>query len=128
MKLQRQISRTVGESEYSKWVIIIPSAQIEELRWNEGDGLESFVKGNILLIKPMTNTKDKPKKMAYEEFRDKVVGVLKSEIQGLTWSSIKEKLSLPQKVPNNLWVRLMEKDVGLKREKDKQGKTIWRLV
>ena len=64
--------------------------------------------------------------MSYEEFRDRIEETLKAEPKGLTWTEIKERLKLPQKVPNNLWVRLMEEDIGLIRE-DESGRTIWRL-
>lgn len=64
--------------------------------------------------------------MSYEEFRDKIEKVLKSNSEGLTWTEIKTKLKLPQKVPNNKWVRMMEKDIGLTRIKEQKG-TVWRL-
>ncbi|MFQ5836522.1 MAG: hypothetical protein ACE5HG_01585 [Candidatus Bathyarchaeia archaeon] len=55
MKLQRHISRVVGKTEYFKWVIVIPSPQINELGWKEGEELQSRVKGNSLTIMPMTS-------------------------------------------------------------------------
>jgi bifunctional DNA-binding transcriptional regulator/antitoxin component of YhaV-PrlF toxin-antitoxin module len=126
LKLQKHTSRIVEGKEYSKWVIVIPSSQIDELGWSEGDELESIVKGNTLLLRPLLNPPEKPKKMAYEEFRDRIKELLKREAKGLTWTEIKVKLNFPQKVPNNLWVRMMETDIGLIREKV-GTKTIWRL-
>ena len=128
MRLMRQISRHVGDNEYAKWVIIVPPSDVEKLGWKEGQELESQVKGRILVIKPQGKRKEKPKKMAYEEFRDKIEGLLKTEPLGLTWTDIRNTLKLPQKVPNNLWVRMMEKDIGLVRELDtKTAKKTWRL-
>lgn len=62
----------------------------------------------------------------YELFKRKIEAVLKAEPNGLTWAEIKRRLNLPQKVPNNRWVKSMEKDIGLIRERTK-GKLIWRL-
>jgi len=128
LQLQRQISRIVNGNEYAKWIIVIPPSQIEELSWKEGMELESYVKGKALVVKPQIKPKEKPKKMSYEEFRDKISGILKTEPGGLSWTEIRDRLKLPQKVPNNLWVRKMEKDIGLVRMLDhKTAKTIWRL-
>ena len=66
------------------------------------------------------------KKMSYEEFRDRIKKVLKSESNGLTWTEIRKKAKLYQKFPNNKWVHRLEKDIGLKRERTK-GKLIWRI-
>jgi len=68
----------------------------------------------------------KPQKMTYEEFRDGIRGILRGKPDGLTWTQVKEELHLLQKVPNNAWVRRMEKDIGLKRE-ERRGKIIWRV-
>jgi len=128
MRLQKQVSRIVGDSEYVKWVIVVPTSEIEGLGWLEGQELESYVDRSKLVIKPQRKSPSKPQKMTYNEFRDAITGVLKSSPNGLSWTKIKEKLGLPQKVPNNLWVRTMENDVGLLRALDQNsGKTIWRL-
>ena len=74
---------------------------------------------------PEKNTDKGDQEMNYEEFRDKVKGVLLKNKNGLTWSQIKEKLNLPQKVPNNKWVKWLEKDIKLVREK--KGTIIWRI-
>jgi len=107
---------------------VVPTSEIEKLGWMEGQELESNVERNKLVIKPQKKSPSKPQKMAYAEFRDSIAGVLKSSPKGLSWTEIKEKLELPQKVPNNLWVRTMENDIGLLRAIDRSsGKTIWRL-
>ena len=35
MKLQKQLSRKVGDVKYAKWVLVIPPSLIEELKWKE---------------------------------------------------------------------------------------------
>jgi hypothetical protein len=65
--------------------------------------------------------------MTYEDFRDKIKGALKAAGHPLTWTEIRTSQSLVQKFPNNQWVHRMETDIGLVREKDKTGKTLWRL-
>jgi len=117
----------VGETEYPKWVVIIPPAQVDQLGWEEGRELESIVEGNKLVIKPLINPPSKQQKTPYEEFRDRIQEALRTEPKGLTWTEIKQRLGLPQKVPNNKWVRMMEKDIGLVRETDKERGVVWRL-
>jgi len=51
MKLQKQLSRKVGEKEYPKWVITIPPKQIKELGWSEREFLESEVNNHELIIR-----------------------------------------------------------------------------
>jgi len=128
MRLLKQVSRLVGNNEYSKWVIIVPPHQVEELRWKEDEELESYVKGKSLLIKPLTEQREKPQKMSYLDFKERISALLNTELGGLSWSEIRRNLQLPQKVPNNLWVRMMEKDIGLVRHLDnKTAKVIWKL-
>ncbi len=111
MKLQKQVSRVVEGIEYVKWVIIIPPSQIEKLGWSEGEELESKVNGNALTVRPMVNPPEKPKKMTYEEFKEVIKEELEKEPEGLSWTEIKKRRSeLYQRVPNNLWVRLMEQE------------------
>lgn len=129
MRLQRQISRQIEGNEYSKWVIIVPPSLVEELGWQEGAELHSFAKGKTLVIELQTTPKEKkPSKMPYEEFRERILAILKTKPEGLSWTEIRSILALSQKVPNNLWVRMMEKDVNLIRNLDhKTGKTLWRI-
>jgi len=62
----------------------------------------------------------------YEKFKTQIEAALKAEPNGFTWTEIRNKLSLPQKFPNNKWVRMMERDIGLTRVKEKKG-TVWKL-
>ena len=50
MKLQKQLSRKVGDKEYAKYVIVIKPKYIEKLGWKEGEELEAEVKGDKLVI------------------------------------------------------------------------------
>ena len=65
--------------------------------------------------------------MTYEDFKTTIECVLIGAGKPLTWSEIKQIAGLPQKAPNNKWVRQMETDIGLIREKGKGGKMLWRL-
>ncbi len=51
MKLQKQLSRKVGDVEYAKWVLVIPPKMIEELKWKEGQELKVEIKENKLVVK-----------------------------------------------------------------------------
>ena len=65
--------------------------------------------------------------MSYEDFRDAIKRTLKEAKQPLTWTEIRTTAKLPQALPNNGWVRRMEKDIGLKREKDSHGVIHWQV-
>lgn len=52
MKLQKQLSRKVGNEEYAKWVVVIPPEKIKELGWKEGVDLEADPNNNRLILKP----------------------------------------------------------------------------
>jgi bifunctional DNA-binding transcriptional regulator/antitoxin component of YhaV-PrlF toxin-antitoxin module len=128
MKLQRQVTRVVEDKEYTKWVITIPPEQIESLGWKEGEELESRLGKNSLIIKKASLKNKDSGKMTYEEFKNAILNLLRTEPQGLSWMEIKKRLNLPQKVPNNLWVKMMERDIGLVRHLNhKTSKTIWRV-
>lgn len=65
--------------------------------------------------------------MPYEEFKDKVNTALEKAGQPLTWTEIRTSAGLAQKFPNNQWVRRLEKDIGLTRERDKAGIVHWQI-
>jgi len=65
--------------------------------------------------------------MSYEQFRDIIQKTLRKCDGTLTWTEIRTIAKLPQSFPNNKWVNRLEKDVGLKRSKDKQGIIQWSL-
>lgn len=51
IKLQKQLSRRVGNKEYPKWVIIVPPKQIDALAWKEGECLESEINNQELIVR-----------------------------------------------------------------------------
>lgn len=51
MKLQKQLSRKIGNKEYSKYVITLPPKKIKKLGWKEGQELEIKESSNRLVIK-----------------------------------------------------------------------------
>jgi antitoxin component of MazEF toxin-antitoxin module len=127
LKLQKNKTRAIEGKEYYKWVIVVPPEQIEELHWDEGEELESFVKNDQLRIRLMTKTSKENEKMNYEQFKQIIKEELLTEPSGLTWTEIKSRRpELYQKLPNNLWVRTLEREIGLVRNKI-GTKTIWKL-
>lgn len=64
--------------------------------------------------------------MTYEEFRDKIASVL-DNYGTQTWTEVRTRAALPQLFPNNVWVRRMEKDIGLNRKKSPDGRINWSL-
>jgi antitoxin component of MazEF toxin-antitoxin module len=50
MRLQKHVTRKVGDKEYAKYVVVIPPEHIDELEWKEGQELEPEVKGKKLVI------------------------------------------------------------------------------
>jgi antitoxin component of MazEF toxin-antitoxin module len=51
MRLQKQLSRKLGNKEYPKWVITIPPKLIDILGWKEGEYLESEINDQQLIIR-----------------------------------------------------------------------------
>ncbi|MEK6889395.1 MAG: AbrB/MazE/SpoVT family DNA-binding domain-containing protein [Nanoarchaeota archaeon] len=49
-KLQKQLSRKVGDKEYSKYVIVIPSSEIEKSGLKEGQELKLETRNNKIII------------------------------------------------------------------------------
>lgn len=50
MRLQSQVSRKVGDTEYKKSWIVIPEKLLKKLGWKTGQELEAEIKGNKLVI------------------------------------------------------------------------------
>ena len=73
---------------------------------------------------------NRPRKAAsmltYEDFRDRIQQTLR-ESGPLTWTEIRTAAKLPQLFPNNKWVRRMERDINLKRNRDPRGIIKWQL-
>jgi hypothetical protein len=91
----------------------------EELRNN----IRRLSMERSLILKEISRRK---RWVQYEEFKNKILKLLTDETNGLTWAEIKQKLDLPQRVPSNKWVRMLERDIGLIRIKEARG-IVWRL-
>lgn len=52
VKLQKQLSRKVGDISYPKYVVTIPPKQIEEAGWKEGTELEAVVQEGKIVLRP----------------------------------------------------------------------------
>lgn len=130
MRLQRHFAYTHKGKRYYKNVLVIPDNIVDELGWNIGDEIESVIERDTLLLQATPTAMSRPIAVAkdpYEDFRDEMKKILEKEPQGLSWSQIKRKLQLSQRTPYHKWVKKMEKDIGLLREK-KGSKKIWRLA
>lgn len=55
MKLQKQMSRKVGDAEYSKYVIVIPPEEIKKIGWTEGEDLQIEVRHKKAIITSKEN-------------------------------------------------------------------------
>ena len=131
MKLQKVHAYDYGNRSQFKHIITLQEDLINQLGWESGSELEATIRDNGIQIsfvsKPIKNEKPKTlePKMTYPEFRDKIKGALEHKDNGMTWTELKESLELEQVVPNNRWVRQLEKDIGLKRVRDTKG-VVWR--
>jgi hypothetical protein len=130
MRLQKVTSRSVGDRTYHKYVLTLPEDLIDSAGWEAGGEVTAKLRGHEVVLTysaEAAGTRPRPKKIGsdYERFRDSIRQELASEPEGLTWSEIRKRLSLDQKVPNNVWVRRMERDIGLLRVKGPTG-TRWR--
>jgi antitoxin component of MazEF toxin-antitoxin module len=133
MKLQRQRAYKLDDTRWQyKYVITVPETLIDQLGWKTGSELQVTLKESSLVVNFVSGPSEKSKrivatKMTYEEFRDKIKGVLQYNDRGMTWTQIRTRLKLDQVVPNNKWVRQMEKDIGLMRVKETDGVIVWRV-
>ena len=96
--------------------------------WIPRGGIENEPKTcpNLKCKSPYWN---KPRKSAtsYEAFSKAIAKVLKEAGKPITWTEVRTAAGLPQAFPNNKWVRDMERDIGLKRERDEHGIIHWHL-
>lgn len=51
MKLQKQLSRRIGNKEYPKWIVTIPPSKVRQLGWKAGEELETVIEENKLILK-----------------------------------------------------------------------------
>jgi hypothetical protein len=131
MKLQRVESRSVGDRTYHKYVLTLPEELVREAGWVAGDSVQGKVSGSeIVLIAERGPTwlgKVIERQNEYDVFRDRISRALTASKSGLTWTQLRDKLGLPQRVPNNVWVRRLEADIGLLRVKSAGKGVLWKL-
>ena len=65
--------------------------------------------------------------MTYFEFREVVLTELRRKSAGLTWRELKEGAGLPYRTACPEWVRRLEREDGLRREKGTGRALVWRL-
>jgi len=127
MKLQRHISRKIDGKKYEKWVITLPDSLISRLKWIEGNELGAEAQGDLLILRKKQDKEIiSEKKQEYFEFKEKVLEGLTGEKEGLTWGELRKKQGLRQAKPFHDWVRALEKDIGLMRQR-KGTQIFWRL-
>jgi hypothetical protein len=135
VKLQKVKSYKLPSGQYQyKYLVTVPETDIQTLGWKEGMELVDSVdpEKTSLIFKPGEN-QPKPKrrvistKLTYDQFKTKVKQTLQYQDNGMTWTQIRDKLGLDQVVPNNKWVRQLEKDIGLERVKQKDNQVVWRV-
>src|SRR5437870_5490812 len=56
--------------------------------------------------------------LSYDDFKNQIGAVLQKAGHPLTWTEVRTDARLPQAFPNNQWVRRLEKDIGLRRDRD----------
>jgi hypothetical protein len=66
------------------------------------------------------------KRNAYVEFREKIKTALQGEWDGLTWNQLKKKAEIEQTYLCYTWVRQLENEIGLTRERSGR-KVYWKL-
>ena len=64
---------------------------------------------------------------SYEKFKSAIQATLREAAGELTWTEIRTFAKLPQKFPNNQWVRDLERDIQLRRNRDHNGIIKWSL-
>jgi len=68
----------------------------------------------------------KMERNTYVEFREKVKTALQGERDGLAWNQLKKKAEIEQAYLCYIWVRQLENEIGLTRERHGR-KVYWKL-
>lgn len=55
MQLQKQLSRKVGNTEYAKYVIVIPPEEIKKIGWRVGEELSIDIRHKKAIITSKEN-------------------------------------------------------------------------
>ena len=65
--------------------------------------------------------------MLYIEFKNRIRSFLMENSSGATWKELKEALDLPYKTPCPTWIKKLEADIGLLRERGQSKALNWRI-
>ena len=65
--------------------------------------------------------------MRYIDFKDAILAELRRCPTGLSWSELRERLALPYERPCQEWVRRLEAETGLRRERGSTPAFVWKL-
>lgn len=65
--------------------------------------------------------------MRYTDFKDAISRELRRCPAGLTWSELRGRLALPYERPCREWVKRMEAETGMKRERGSTSAFVWKL-
>jgi hypothetical protein len=65
--------------------------------------------------------------MRYVDFRDRIEAELRRTSSGRTWRELRDRLDLPYERPCPTWVRKLEEEIGLVREKGAGRAFVWTI-
>ena len=63
--------------------------------------------------------------MRYVEFRDTIEQALRDHPDGLTWKDLRDRYDLPYDRPCPTWVRKLEGEIALRRERGHGRAFLW---
>jgi bifunctional DNA-binding transcriptional regulator/antitoxin component of YhaV-PrlF toxin-antitoxin module len=126
MRLQRSVTRRVNGKDYIKFQLVIPNEFALQLGWDAGDYIQGVIKRRGLLLRK-AEPKEQAKKPSYCQFRDAVASVLIKHPGGIVWTTIALESGLAQKTPSPIYVKRMEHEEMLERQRDATtSRVIWK--
>jgi bifunctional DNA-binding transcriptional regulator/antitoxin component of YhaV-PrlF toxin-antitoxin module len=126
MRLQRSVTRRVNGKDYIKFQLVIPNEFTSQLGWNGGDYIQGVITRRGFLLRK-TQPKQQDKKPSYSEFKDAVIRVLIRHPEGTVWTTIGLEGGLAQKTPSPIYVKRMEHEGMLERQRDAAtSQVIWK--
>lgn len=126
-KLIRSLTRREPR-EYWKHLVAIRNDIVEQAGWcpNQELGGRVVGKGRVVLY----SVADQPKmnRVSYPKVREFVREALQSSPRATTWSEIREKFPSLPKRPVALWVRMLDRDIGLCRSLESKTSRMLRTI
>ena len=121
------VNNKVAGKVYTRYRVEYPRDIVERAGWNAKQRLTFRVDAKRNVIVTAAAPKEKPKKTTFEEFRDAVIQIVRSDsTKDWTWCRIRSVNSALPKTPSALWVDKMERECGLERVNGPNG-MIWQL-